>query len=95
MERTATTTISLRLDREMKRQAEELFQSLGLNMSVALNMFLAQAVFRQGLPFEVRMPNAETLEAMREAEEIARHPQLYKSYASAEELMEDILKDEV
>ena len=89
MEKTATTTISLRLDREMKRQAEELFQNLGLNMSVALNMFLAQAIFRQALPFEVRMPNAETLEAMREAERIASDPNA-KRYKSFSALMEDI-----
>jgi DNA-damage-inducible protein J len=89
MERAATTTISLRLDRETKRQAEELFQNLGLNMSVALNMFLTQAVFRQGLPFEVCMPNAETLEAMREAERIASDPNA-KRYKSFSSLMEDI-----
>ena len=89
MERTATTTISLRLDRETKRQAEELFQSLGLNMSVALNMFLTQAVFRQGLPFEVRMPNAETLEAMREAERVASDPNA-RRYRNFSALMEDI-----
>jgi len=89
MERTMTTTISLRLDSETKRQAEELFRNLGLNMSVALNMFLTQAVFRQGLPFEVRMPNAETLEAMREAERIAADPNA-KRYISFSALMEDI-----
>jgi len=92
MERTATTTISLRLDREIKRQAEELFQSLGLNMSVALNMFLAQALYRQGLPFEVRMPNAETLEAMREAERIASDSNA-KRYSSFAALMEDIERE--
>ncbi|MCL2299636.1 MAG: type II toxin-antitoxin system RelB/DinJ family antitoxin [Firmicutes bacterium] len=89
MERTATTTISLRLDREIKRQAEELFQSLGLNMSVALNMFLAQALYRQGLPFEVRMPNATTVEAMLEAERIGSDPTV-RRYTDVEAALREL-----
>ena len=95
MERSATTTISLRLDRETKRQAEELFQNLGLNMSVALNMFLTQAVYYRGIPFDIRKPNAETLEALREMDEMRRHPENYKTYDTVDEMMREILADEV
>ena len=91
---TNTTTVSLRMNRELKSQAEELFSSLGLNMTTAVLMFLNQAVCYQGIPFEIRRPNAETIAAMREAEDICRHPERYRSYGSAEEMMEDLLKDD-
>ena len=94
MENTATTTISFRLNKDTKRQAEELFQSLGMNMSVALNLFLTQAVRYRGIPFEVRIPNEETLEAMQEAERIARDPNA-KRYQSFSALMEDITHGEI
>jgi DNA-damage-inducible protein J len=63
------------MDVQLKKQAEDLFSDLGLNMTTALTMFLRQAVRTQGIPFEVsRIPNAETIAAMKEAERIARDP---------------------
>lgn len=46
------TTVSFRMDKLMKKKAESLFGELGLSMSAALNMFLAQAVRERGLPFQ-------------------------------------------
>ena len=46
-----TTNMSFRVDKKLKKQADLLFKSLGLNTSVALNMFLAQCVHEQGIPF--------------------------------------------
>lgn len=43
--------MSFRVDKKLKKQADALFKSLGLNTSVALNMFLAQCVHEQGIPF--------------------------------------------
>lgn len=43
--------MSFRVDKELKKQADTLFRELGLNTSVALNMFLAQCVRNQALPF--------------------------------------------
>lgn len=43
--------MSFRVDKELKKQADKLFRELGLNTSVALNMFLAQCVRNQALPF--------------------------------------------
>ena len=47
----STTNMSFRVDKKLKKQADALFKSLGLNTSVALNMFLAQCVHEQGIPF--------------------------------------------
>ncbi len=64
------TTVTFRIDEDLKKQAEELFQDLGLNMSTAFTSFVKQAVREQGIPFEIsrKTPNFETLEAIREVE---------------------------
>lgn len=47
------TSINLRLDKELKMQAEQLFSQLGMNMTTALNIFLRQAVREQAIPFSI------------------------------------------
>jgi DNA-damage-inducible protein J len=54
------------LDTNLKEQAKEIYKHYGLSLSEAVNIFLAQSVFNRGLPFEVKLPNAETLEAMKD-----------------------------
>ena len=85
-----TTTISI--DAEIKTLAQKLFADLGLDMSTAINIFLRQAVYENGIPFAIvrDIPNAETIAAIREAEDMKKHPELYKSYSSFDELMKDI-----
>ena len=48
----ATSNINVRVDNDLKAQAEALFSDLGLNMSTAIIMFLKSAVSHDGLPFE-------------------------------------------
>ena len=56
------------LDKNLKEQAKEIYKHYGLSLSEAVNMFLAQSVFNRGLPFEVKIPNDMTLEAMKDVE---------------------------
>ena len=56
------------LDTNLKAQAKEIYKHYGLSLSEAVNIFLAQSVFNRGLPFEVKIPNDMTLEAMRDVE---------------------------
>jgi len=56
------------LDTNLKAQAKEIYKHYGLSLSEAVNMFLAQSVFSRGLPFDVKIPNDITLEAMRDVE---------------------------
>jgi DNA-damage-inducible protein J len=56
------------LDIHLKEQAKEIYKQYGLSLSQAVNMFLAQSVFNRGLPFDVKIPNDETLEAMKDVE---------------------------
>ena len=63
-----TSLINIRLDASLKQEAEELFASLGLNMTSAISIFLRQAVRDQAIPFRVckyPQPNETTLAAMR------------------------------
>jgi DNA-damage-inducible protein J len=77
-ERTVPTGVnfSIRMNSELKTQSEDLFRALGMNMTTAIQIFLKKAVSVGGLPFDVRVPNynPETLEAMRETEEIGNAP---------------------
>jgi len=62
-------TTSIKLDKNIKQEAQKVFSELGLTLGEAVNLFLNQVRLHKGLPFEVKIPNAETLEAMKEVEE--------------------------
>lgn len=66
------TTINVRVDENVKKQASELFEELGLDMSTALNLFLRQAISYGGIPFEIRKPNKITLDAIEEGRRLAQ-----------------------
>lgn len=90
-----TTNINVRVDSSLKKEAETLFNDLGLNMSSAINMFLKSAVSYNGIPFEIkrREPNAETLAALAEYEEMKRNPEKYKRYDSFQEVLDEVFAD--
>ena len=71
-----TTNISIRMDADLKAQADALFAELGMNLTTAFNIFVRQALREGGIPFEISLnqPNRETVAAMLEAERIARDP---------------------
>ena len=89
----STTNISIRMDTELKEQADLLFSELGMNMSTAFNIFIRQALREGGIPFRIHMntPNAETIAAMMEAEWIAGDPSV-KGYTNLDELFADLKK---
>jgi DNA-damage-inducible protein J len=78
-----TTNISIRLDVELKKQAERLFSELGMNMTTAFNIFLRQAVRQQRIPFDI---------ALEEAERISHDPSV-PGYTDAEQMMKELLAD--
>jgi DNA-damage-inducible protein J len=55
------------LDLEMKEQAKQIFKKYGVSLSDAINMFLTQSVMERGLPFEMKIPNDETIQAIEDA----------------------------
>lgn len=87
----ATTPTQIRIDETTKKQAVELLEGLGLNLSDAVNMFLKQIILHNGIPFEVKYPEfkPEVIEAMEEAKRISRDPNV-KRYTDIDELFEDL-----
>lgn len=84
--------MSFRVDKTLKKQADELFKQLGMNTSVALNMFLTQSVREQGIPFIPTMdvPNARLISALEEVEKIENGKINAKRYKNFEEVLEDL-----
>lgn len=86
-----TTNFSVRMDRELKKQCESLYNELGMNLTTAINVFLRQSLRVGGFPFEVKLeqPNKETVAAMLEAEHIA-HDANVKQYSDVEEALMEL-----
>lgn len=64
-----TESIRARVEPDLKAQAEAVFGALGLTPTEAITLFYRQVTLHHGLPFEVRIPNAETQAALRDAME--------------------------
>lgn len=76
---TKTATIRARVEPALKEEAETVFSQLGLSATQAIRLFYRQVTLQHGLPFEVKVPNAETREALRQAverEDLAEHESL-------------------
>lgn len=82
-----TTNISIRMDADLKAQADALFVELGMNLSTAFNIFVRQSLREGRIPFAISLnqPNQETVAAMLEAERIAKDPSV-KGYSDLDEL---------
>ncbi len=87
----ATTNVTIRIDEELKKQAEDLFSDLGLNMTTAFISFIKQSVREQRIPFILsrNIPNEETKLAIQEVEEMKKNPNK-KAYSSFSELVEEV-----
>ena len=82
-----SSTITVRVEDNVKKEASDIFKEVGLDMSTAINVFLKQVIRSNGIPFPVsaEIPNKTTLKAIKEAErgETA-------SFSSIEDLMKDL-----
>lgn len=83
----ATTNINIRTDANVKAQAENIFENLGLNMSTAINMFLRQTIRENGIPFSLKLdvPNDITVAAIKEGRELA-YDESAKGYTNMDDL---------
>lgn len=91
-----TSSINVNVPADVKEEATNLFNNLGLNMSTAINMFLKRAIYERGIPFDVKEPiiSKEYLSALQELDYMERHPEEYKTFHSVKELMEDLNSDD-
>lgn len=82
---TKTTFIRARVDPRLKHDAEAVLRTLGVNTTSAVTMFLKQISLRKGIPFDIHIPNKNTLRAL--DEKLDKRT----AYRDADKLMSDIL----
>ena len=78
--------IQARIEPELKQAAETIFSQLGITSGEAIRMFYAQVKMRGGIPFEVTIPNQDTLDAMKESSE----PNRLEEYDSFGDLRKEL-----
>lgn len=85
----AKVSTNITIDAEVKKQAQELFADLGMDLSTAINIYLKKAVAEQGIPFEVtrKIPNEVTAKAIADSE---NENDVYGPFDSVEKLMESL-----
>ena len=93
----AKTTANISIDYETKLKAQKLFSELGMDLSTAVTIFFRQAIRERSIPFEITadIPNADTIAAIKEIEDIKAHPENYKKYKSFADALVDLEKEEV
>ena len=65
------TSMNIRMNKDVKLQAQKVFSDLGIDLTTAVNVFLRQSIRYQGFPFDVTLrlePNATTMAAIENAD---------------------------
>ncbi len=85
----AKVSTNITIDAEVKKQAQELFADLGMDLSTAINIYLKKALAEQGIPFSVtrEVPNAVTAKAIEDSE---NGDDVYGPFDTVEEVMESL-----
>ena len=79
------TVVRARIDGQVKERAARVLADMGLSVSDAIRLLLVRVAAEKALPFEIKVPNAETRAAMAELER-----QAGKSFDSVADLMADL-----
>ena len=82
------TSMSIRLDSEVKEQAQQVFNHLGMDMTTAINIFLRQATQYQGLPFDVKID--ENRKLLQVVTDVEQNRNMSQSFESVSDLMENL-----
>ena len=84
-------TINIRVDGDDKKRFEQFCNDTGMNISVAINMFIKAVLRESRLPFAIEsdLPNTTTIAAIEEGERLLRDPNA-KRFASVDELFEEL-----
>jgi DNA-damage-inducible protein J len=83
-----TTMVHVRVNEKIKAQATKALTAMGLSVSDAVRVFLTRVAADKQLPFEIKVPNAETRAAMHEARAMGK-----ARFSSADELIRELDKD--
>lgn len=83
-----TAEIRVRIEPGIKEEAEKILKTIGLNEAEAVRLYYRNIISHKGLPFELRVPNEETLKALKEVES----GEVSSGYNSVDEMFEDLNK---
>lgn len=86
-----STMVHVRIDETIKQQASETLQAMGLSLSDAVRVFLTRVVADKQIPFDLRVPNNDTVAAMKEADEIVASRMA--RFSKVDELINDLEKN--
>ena len=62
-----TTNLSIRIDRDLKDEADQMFNALGMNLTTAITVFVKQAVRQKKIPFEIALSDESRVVTLRDA----------------------------
>ena len=87
-----TANINLRIEPDIKAQADAVFSSLGISVTDVINVCLHASIMEGGFPFQPKQPryNRETLMAMQEARDIMARKVKAKRYSSLNDILADM-----
>lgn len=83
----ATTTVQIRMDADLKKEAEEMFHRMGLTMTSAMNLFVKTAVNRRQIPFAITDTRGELENDLTDAR---AHRNMSRAFSSPDELFADL-----
>ena len=87
------SSINVNVPSDVKKEATVLFNSLGISMSTAINMFLKKAIYERGIPFDLKQePTREVLEALKQVDDIESGKLNKKGYHNLYNLLDDLEK---
>ena len=89
-----SVNVTIRLDEDLRKEANILFNDMGISLNQAITLFVTQSVREQRIPFSIRkfIPTNDTLEAINEVEQMEKNPSKYQGYESVDDLFNDTLK---
>jgi len=90
----AMTSMTIRMNRNVKEESQKLFKELGLDMTTAINLFLRQSLLQGGLPFEVKLGDDARKEKFMRGLLAAEDSPVYGPYHTVKETMEALNADD-
>lgn len=83
--------VTIRMDKELKRQADQVLDELGMSFTTAVTLFIKQCVRDKQFPFEPMLePNKVTIDALNELQAMLTDKEKYKTYNSFAEFLEEL-----
>ena len=67
-----TAIVRARVEEDVKKETEKIFNELGFTMSDAINIFLKRCILKKGIPFDLEIPNAETKQVFEDTDNIIK-----------------------